>query len=106
VAIVNSSLTATGITLSNPSELINLVGIAEPGLGPPQAAFGRYLRACGGPVADPYSCDRSSGRVGAAIWQRVWELCASPGRRPVFRGDFERPCHAAINVQIPINVRI
>jgi len=55
------------------------------------------------PVIDPAD---GSVRRGAVIWQRVWELCASPGRRPVFRGDFERLCHAAIDVHNPINLHI
>jgi ATP-dependent Clp protease adaptor protein ClpS len=46
--------------------LINLVGIAEPGLGRPRAAFGWYLHACGRPATAPYSRYRSSGWVGAA----------------------------------------
>jgi hypothetical protein len=45
--------------LSNPTELINLGWIAEPGVGPPQVALGQYLRACGEPASDPYSSYRS-----------------------------------------------
>jgi ATP-dependent Clp protease adaptor protein ClpS len=46
----------------------------------------RYFLACGELMADPYSCCPSAG-AGAAIRKRVWELCASPVRCPVCRGD-------------------
>jgi hypothetical protein len=89
--------------LSNPPELINLGG------SPNRVSARRKVHSAGIctlavsrppthiPLIDPAD---GSVRKGAAIWQRVWELCASPGRDPVFRGDFERLCHAAINVQI------
>ncbi|WP_174248157.1 hypothetical protein [Bradyrhizobium sp. S69] len=96
-----------GMALSNPSELINLVGIDEPGQGgrKPRLA-GICVLAVGLPALHIPGIDPADGSVrrGAAIWQRVWELCATPGRRPVFRGDFERPCHASINVHIPIDL--
>jgi ATP-dependent Clp protease adaptor protein ClpS len=44
--------------LSNPAGLTTLGGIAEPGIGPPLAAFDQRLRACGEPETDPY-CNQS-----------------------------------------------
>ena len=65
--------------LSNPMELINLAGIAGLGNRPRgRSHLASDQCACGGPKPDPYS-ELSiqlvgSGRPGAAIWKRVWEL--------------------------------
>src|SRR5665213_2216167 len=95
------------ISLSNRFGLINL-GRRRAGFwacreSQPDDVCVLGLRACGEPVADPYSRlpvqREGSVRKGAAIWLRARASCLTPGRRPVFRGDFEYLCHAAIEFQ-------
>jgi hypothetical protein len=69
--------TARGFALSNPTELINLTPIAEPGIGPAAGRIAdRNLRACGEPELDPYSSliDPADGsgrerRSGMCAWE-------------------------------------
>jgi hypothetical protein len=49
-----------GFALSNPPGLINVQGIAGPGIGLSQAVSGQNLRACSKPKLDPYSSYRSN----------------------------------------------
>ena len=96
--------------LSNPTELINLHWIAEPGVGPSASSFwpifARLRRASVGPIFE--LSVQLMGRAGRERRSggRVRELRddsgrrTSPGRDPVSCGDVEHLCHAATSFQI------
>ena len=98
------------VALSNPTELINLCRVAEPGVGPAASSiwpvFARLRRARVGPIfqllIQPVGRAGRERRSGERVRELVDGSCrrTSPGRYPVSRGDVEHLCHAATSFQI------